>query len=453
MDVMMQNLWRVLFCGMVLIASGYSASAQDTTPLPELVSKRLLNGLQITVAPTPLLGDRMAIGLVVRYGSAYDPEGKAGLANLLSRMFLKATADNSQKDIQDELAGLGASIEVRCDWDGFRFLLRGQSPKFERSLLLLYQIVGEAQFNEDDFYAERQSVFQEFKKTVDPRKKMRTQLENALFSGTTYGRPREGTIASLSAITLGDVRFFYHKFFSPSQASLEIVGNVPPPLVLQKATRIWGVWVRLDDTPFTFSPPRNPAGRTIFLDDDPNSPAAQFMLGNFFPSREDPDYPNVLLAVHILEARLNEQLPTSFLAVGKEGRRKPGPLYIQGQAAIGQTLDQIQKIQSAVEEMKRTLVSDSELSAARKQVLEEFSRPLRSPDGLCNLLLDTELYRLGSNYAVSFADRIRRCDEDAIKQAANDWIFPGGEILVIRGPVKILQPMLEPLGTVHVLNR
>jgi zinc protease len=450
---MMLNLWRVLFYGMIAIMCGSSAWAQGAVPLPEPESKLLLNGLKVAVAPTPKMGDSMSIGLVVRYGSAFDPEGKGGLANLLSHMFVKATADNSQKDIQDELDDLGASIEVKCDWDGFRFLLRGQSSKFERSLLLLYQIVGEAQFNEDDFSVERQSILQDLQKTADPRKKIRSQLDNVLFGGTTFGRPLEGTVASVSAITLGDVRFFYRKFFSPSQASLEIVGNVPPSLVLQKAARIWGVWIRLDDIPFTFAPPRNLASRKIFLEDDPDSPAAQFIIGAFFPSREDSIYANALLAARILQERLNKLLPTSLLTVGSEGRRKPGPFYVQGQSSVDQAIDQILKIESAAEEMKKALVSNDELLTAQKQVLDEFNQALSSTDGLCKLMLDADLYRLGSNYAVSFPNQIRRCDEEAIKQAANGWVFPGGEMLLIRGPIETLKPSIKPLGEFQILQR
>jgi zinc protease len=183
------------------------------------------------------MGDDMTIGLVVRYGAAFDPEGKGGLANLLSRMFLRATIDKTQKEIQDELANLGATIEVKCDWDGFRFLLRGKSSTYERSLLLLYNIVGEAKFTEADFAAIKQSIFQDLKKTSDPDKRIRAQLDSVLFGGTTYGRPMDGTPVSVSAITLGDVSYFYRTHFSPGQSSLQVVGNVPVPAVLQKASR------------------------------------------------------------------------------------------------------------------------------------------------------------------------------------------------------------------------
>ncbi len=306
--------------------------------------------------------------------------------------------------------------------------------------------MGEAQFNDADFAALKQSILQDLQKPPDPRKQIHARLENILFSGTTYGRPLEGTPASVSAITLGDVRLFYRKYFSPSQASLLLVGNVQASMVLRIASRIWGVWVRNDDVPFSFLPPRNAGARQIFLEDDPNSPAAQFIIGCLFPRRQDPDFPNALLAGHILQERLTKLLPTSLVTVGSESRRLSSPFYIQGQAAAEQAVEQIQKINEAVDELKKAAVSSEELAASQKMMIDEFNRELTSADGLCNVMLDSELYHLGSNYAATFPDQIRRCDADAIKQAANDWIFPGGEILLIRGPAATLKPILNPLG-------
>ena len=449
---MIRNRIRILW---VLIAYTLlycvPAPAQKPVLLPELNSKRLLNDLHVTVASTPRLGDSMTIGLVLRYGAAFDPADKSGLSNLVSRMFLKATAGKTSKDIQDELAHLGATIEVKCDWDGFRFVLNGQSSKSERSLLLLYEVVAEAQFLEADFTAVKDSILRDLRKPPDPRQRIHRQLERVLFSGTTYGRPIEGDLKSVSGITLGDVRFFYRKFFSPGQSSLLIVGNVSDSLVLQRAGRIWGPWVKNDDVPPQFLPPRKPAGRQIFLEDDPNSAAAQFIVGNLFPSRGDPVFGDVLLAAYLFQERLTKLLPTSLVTVGYDGRRMSSPFYVQGQAAADQAVNELQKIRDAADELKNKTVSKEELNSAQQKVIEEFNRNLGTTSGICEILLDSELYRLGSNYAAIFADQIRRCDADAIKEAANNWIFPSGEVLLIRGPAATLKPALEPLGSYQQL--
>jgi zinc protease len=437
----------------VCALDGLAVVEQKSLVFPELSYSSLLNDLQTYVAATPYLGGGMTIGLVLRYGSAFDPADKGGLAYLAGQMFGKATLDKTSKDIQDELKDANASLEVQCDWDGMRFLMRAPSDAFERCLYDLYQIVCEAKFNDDDFAKVKAALMQRLQAPEDPRQRAHSQLEAELFRGMTYGRPMRGTPASVQNITVGDVRYFYRRYFSPGQASLVIVGSVPAETVLQKAKRIWGVWVRPDEIPNTFMPAREPAGRNIFLEDDPGSPAAQYILGNLWPTREDPGYYSATLAARMLQARLTQVLPTSRLTVAAEGRRLRGPFYIQGQAAADQAVGEINKIMDTVEAFKESQVSAEEASKAQDQWIEEFGKTISSTDGVCTVLLDAELYRLGINYLSTFSDFVHRSRPAMIKDAATQCLFPGGLILIVRGPASILQPQLESLGTVRLLKR
>jgi zinc protease len=420
--------------------------AQDPVPLPEQSTKRLLNSLQIVVAPTPYLGESMSIGLVVRYGSAFDGENKGGLAYLLSRMFMKATIDRTSADIREELAYLGATLDVQCDWDGIRFFMKANSATFERSLFLLYQVVCEAEFVEDDLSAVKQELLKEMLQSPDPRSRLHQQFEIVLFGKTTYGRPLKGTTETLGGITMGDLRYFYNRYISPNDASLIVVGDVDSTEVLQKASRIWGLWVRKDRVPFSFAPSREPVDDIYLIEDDPDSPSVQFILGNFSPQRQNPMYGNAVVAARILQERLRKLLPTSLLTVGIEGRRMPGPFYIQGQAATEDAVNQILQIQGALDGMKATQVSAEELAAMQNRIIEEFNSELITADGLCRIMMDSELYRLGSNYASSFPGRIRRSDMDAVQRAAREYFFPGKKIVILRGPISAVMADLKRLG-------
>jgi len=442
---------RLLFVLVILSIFPAVKAAAQPPALPELSFKRLLNGLQVTVASTPYLGENMTIGVSISYGSAFDPADRGGLANLTARMLGRATVDKTLKGIRDELNYLGANLEVQCDWDGIRVLLRTQSSNFERGLLLLYQIVGEAQFNPEDLAATKQEILQRMQQPEDPRQRIHGQFETALFRGTTYGRPLAGSKASIDKITIGDVRLFYRTHFSPDPAALAIVGSAPAPLVLQKATRIWGVWVAKEEIPFTFLPPRTPSSRSVFLENDPGSPAAQFVMGNLWPRRDEPEYYPATLAARIFEQRLTQALPTSLLSVNSEGRRLPGPFYVQAQAAADQAAGEIQKIIDTAEALKASGVTPEELAAAQAKWIEEFNKSLASVDGICSLVLDSELYHLGTNYAVNFPDLVRRSDADAVKRAAKDWVFPGGMVIVVHGPASVLKPSLELLGPLQQL--
>ena len=434
----------VLFCAGALTCAAQSA-------IPDLHNRRLLNDLHVTVAHTRQFGDSLTMGLVIRYGAAFDPEDKGGLMNLVTRMLTKATADNTEHEIRTELENLGASIDISCDWDGIRVLLRGNTAGFERALMLFYQIIGEARFEEADFDEVKQSILDDLQKPLDSRRRIQSQFEALLFRGTTYGRPLGGTPESVSAITLGDVRYFYRRFFSPNQASLQIVGNIDPAEAHRRVARTWGIWVRNDEIPFTFARPQNPDGRGIYVDNDPASPAAQFIIGGLFPRHEDPDYINATLAARILDDRINKLLPISLMTVVAEGRRLASQFYIQGQASADHALEQIRAVYAVIEEMKQTLVTDAELAVARQELVDEFNRELGTPDGLCNILLDAELYRLGSNYINFFLDRVRRSDAEAVRRSASARFFPDGEILLIHGPLPLLITGLDALGRIQLL--
>jgi len=438
---------------LALMPAAAGAPAHASLVLPDMSSTRLLNDLQVYVASTPYLGESMTIGLVVRYGSAFDPANKGGEAYLTSRMLAKATLDKTAKDIQDELALLKATVETRCDWDGIRILMQVPSAAYERSLLLLYQVVCEAKFEEADLAQVKAELMKQLQAPEDARQRARSLFEAELFRGTTYGRSLRGSPASVQKILIGDVRYFHRHYFSPDQTSLVVVGSAPAQTVLQKVRRIWGVWVRSEEIPFTFLPPREPAARNIFLEDDPGSPGAQFILGNLWPGRGDAQYYPSMLAVRILQERLTRALPTSLLTVAAEGRRLHGPFFVQGQAAADQAVGEIERILDAVETLKTSGVSAEEVSKAQAQSIEEFDKSITSTEGICGALLDAELYRLGINYLATFPEFVQRSTPAAVKEAAKRFLMAGGLVLIVRGPAATLKPQLEALGTVQALKR
>jgi zinc protease len=437
---------------LTLLAAAPALSAQEPLVYPEINSSRLLNGLQTYVAATPFLGDRMAIGLVLRYGSVFDPAKKGGVAFLTSRLLGKATQDRTAKDIEEELKYLDATLEVACDWDGIRLIVRGWSNTYERCLLLLYQIVCEARFDEADFAQARSLLIGELEAPEDPRLQVHGPFEAELFRGTAYGRSMRGTPASLRDIEIGDVRYFYRRHFSSDQAALAVVGSVDAQQVVPKIRRIWGVWVQGDEIPFSFRQPRGPGARNIFLADDPGSPAAQYILGNLWPKRDDPEFYAGMLAVRILQARLTQALPTSRLTVAAEGRRLPGPFYIQAQAAAEGAVSEVRKIIDAVESLKNSPADSAEITREQNLWIGEMGRALRTVDGVCGVLLEAELYRLGVNYLSSASEFVKRTSPAMVQEAAKNWLFPGGLVLIVRGPASILKPQLESLGTVLSLR-
>jgi hypothetical protein len=114
---------------------------------------------------------------------------------------------------------------------------------------------------------------------------------------------------------------------------------------------------------------------------------------------------------------------------------------------------EIRKILDIVESVQKSGVSAEELEEAQRRWIDEFNESLTTAEGICKSILEAELYRLGTNYAASFPELVRRNHQDAIKEAAKEWLFPGGVDILVRGPVETLKPNLESLGALKMIPR
>ena len=99
MNTIVIFLKKALMLAALVCAGALSCAAQQGAA-PEFSSRRLLNDLQVTVAHTKQFGSSMTMGLVIRYGAAFDPDGKGGLTGIVTRMLMKVAADRSEQDIK-----------------------------------------------------------------------------------------------------------------------------------------------------------------------------------------------------------------------------------------------------------------------------------------------------------------------------------------------------------------
>jgi len=102
--------------------------------------------------------------------------------------------------------------------------------------------------------------------------------------------------------------------------------------------------------------------------------------------------------------------------------------------------------------LKNAPVGAEELAEAKKRWIAEFKGRLETPEGICSLVLDSELYRLGTNYASSFPELVQSFDPEAVQAAAKDWLLPGGVIILVRGSMAALKAPLEALGTIQPIK-
>ncbi len=165
----------------------------------------------------------------IQAGSADDPPGKEGLAALTGRMIAEGATDaNSYQAILAKLYPMAAGYRV--DVDKEMTVLTGRVHKDYKDAFsrLLQEAITVPAFNEDDFQRHKADALNRIRKTyryASDEELAKGALHELIYDGTPYAHLPVGTVSGLNAITLEDVRDFYHRYYNRSNVVLALGGG------------------------------------------------------------------------------------------------------------------------------------------------------------------------------------------------------------------------------------
>ncbi|HMS39184.1 MAG TPA: pitrilysin family protein [Pyrinomonadaceae bacterium] len=157
-------------------------------------------------------------------GSADDPKGKEGLADLTSTMIAQG---GSQKMTYDEIVGkfypMAAGFGSQVDKEMTTFVGQIHNDKRAEYYEIIRQMLLEPGFREDDFKRIKDNQMDFLKTNLrqsNDEELGKERLYNIIYAGTPYEHHSVGTISSLEKLTIQDVKDFYAKNYT--QANLVI---------------------------------------------------------------------------------------------------------------------------------------------------------------------------------------------------------------------------------------
>ena len=121
---------------------------------PAIVRKTLKNGVDVRVVPWRTLPIVTARWLVP-HGTADDPEGKAGLAELTATLLTKGTKDKTANELAEALESLGVGYSCSADLNDTTLAFNVLSRNLEPALALLAPIYTAPRLDPSDFDRER----------------------------------------------------------------------------------------------------------------------------------------------------------------------------------------------------------------------------------------------------------------------------------------------------------
>ncbi|MCA9038100.1 MAG: insulinase family protein [Planctomycetaceae bacterium] len=206
----------------------------EPLPAPEKVEAPLPIQPQTVLMPVdkePVV----SLDLWFKVGSQDDPPGKEGLAALTGALISEgATRRRSYADILAALYPMAASYSAAVDREMTVVHGRVHAEKADDFRVLFAEALTMPAFNEADFKRLRDEASSYIKNRLrysSDEELGKAALYQAIFAGTPYAHIEEGTVESLAAITLDDVRAFWKRYYTLENVVVGVGGGYPDGFV------------------------------------------------------------------------------------------------------------------------------------------------------------------------------------------------------------------------------
>ncbi|MFP3866684.1 MAG: M16 family metallopeptidase [Desulfobacteraceae bacterium] len=431
--------------------------------LPTIYQANLSNGLTVLGVEY----DRapwVNISFMAKRGAEADPPGKEGAADCTAEGLTLGTANRDQLRLAIEVESRGARLEAQGHWDYLMVNLEGLAEDFGELMALLAEVVQSPEFPEQDFaYLKGRRQAELVHLQDNPREVANRWYYRLFFGDSPYGHPVTGDLGSISALSLEDLKSFYHNQFHPTESTLVVVGMVPEATVVREADRFWSTWSGgsrpappYQETPASLGPPG------IYLLDRPALTQSEIRLGHLGLRRQHPDYFALRLANYILggggfSSRLMTRIRSERgLTYGINShfhfRRAPGPFVISTFTPAPHTAAVIRETQAVMTELKQGSITGQELEDAKNFYTGHFPLGLEAPGGIAQQLLQIDLHSLGLDYLKNYCENMQAVPLEKARAASAAHLYPEALVVVVLGPVAVCQADLEALGPVTLVT-
>jgi zinc protease len=444
-----------------LFATAASAQAAPTVQVPKFERVQLRNGA------TLLLMERHDVPLIsftalMRGGASVDPPGRSGTASLLASLLEKGAGKRDAYRFAETVASVGGAIETGADTEGIvvsgSFLARDQALMIELLADMLMRPTLDAE--QFEMLRARQIDFLRAAKDSDLDSLLPIYGAASLFGDQhPYGRPVDGSEASLAAVSHSTVTDYYRGHFGGDRLILAVAGDFKLGSMKQALTRAFSGWGRASQALPQLSPPARVASRRVLLVDAPESVQSYFWAGNVAVSRSDPrraplDLVNTLFGgrfTSMLNTELRIRSGLSYRAgAGFRKLAHSGSWQISSFTRTETTIEAIDRALEVLDRLHQGDALDAEaLESSKAYVLGQFPLGFETASQWARQLATLELYGLDHRYIEEYGPSLQAVKLDEANRVVGEVLPKSSEVvLVVIGKAQVIREELAKYGPV-----
>jgi zinc protease len=394
-------------------------------------------------------------------GSAYDPAARPGLASFAAALIDEGAGKLDSRAFHEALADRAIRFRASVDRDHMIISIVTLSENLPEAMHLLQLALLHPRFDADAVTRVRTQIIQSLRQgESDPPTVARRAFSKEFFNGHPYGHSSDGDIASVSAITVDDLRAFTKSHWVRGGIEIAIAGDITAPA----AAKLIGETFQ----PVSAEVP--PAFRPIGKLGNPGVhiipmavPQPTIMFGLPGIMRSDPDFMAGYIANYIVggggfSSRLTDEVRVKRgLTYGISTALIP---YRRASIMVGAVATRADAVRQTISVVRDTLTdfaangpTQAELDDAKTYLTGSFPLAFASTAGIAAQLSVYQRQGLDIDYVAQRNDLVKAVTLADVKRVAKRLFDPRRLTVVVAGTPGNMPVKDPPKASVHPAPR
>ena len=427
---------------MPFVALAVSAYPARATTIERVVSPGGIEAWLVHEPAVPLIAVDFAFG----GGAVQDPLGKAGTSTLVASLLDEGAGDMDSKTFHERLERKAIELSFRSSRDDFRGSLRTLVENRDEAFEDLRLSLTAPRFDVADVEISRQQILSLLRReTTSPNDIASLRWWETAFAGHPYGRPVNGTLASVPTIGVDDLRTYTHRVLAREGLKIAVVGDIDAETLKPILDRVFGALpAKPDLVPIATASPQGLGSHVLVKLDVPQT-VVEF--GGPGIGRKDPDFMAAYIINHILGGG-------SFSSrLYQEVREKRGLAYSVSDSLVwldhsalflgstatraDRSAETVDLIEKEIHRLAESGPTAEEFAKAKSYLKSSFVLNLDTSSKIAAMLVQLQLDDLGIDYFTRRASMIDAVTLDDARRVAKRLLDVGLLVTVVGKPAGV----------------
>ncbi|GER59429.1 peptidase M16 [Patiriisocius marinus] len=394
--------------------------------------------------------------IVMEGGHLLDDKNKNGVANLMTDIMMEGTATKTPQELEEAIELLGASLRMYTTRESIVIQGNTLTRNFSKTMDLLEEILLSPRFDEAELGRIKTKTINDIKRSEANPNRVANNVYNKLLYGEDhiFSYPTSGTVASVEAITMEDLKGFYNTNFSPSISRFHIVGKIDKATVMNELKDLESKWEAKEVTIPEYAIVDNRDKASLYFVDIPDAKQSVINIGYIGMPRTDKDfYPAEVMNYKLggsfsgnVNLILREEKGYTYGArTSFSGSKIPGTFTASSSVRTNTTGESVKIFKEQIEAYKNG-ISQEDLDFTKNALIKSNARRFETQGSLLGMLQERSAYDLPANYIESEEGIVKAMTLEEHKALANKYLDESRMAYLVVGDAATQYAQFKDMG-------